>query len=155
MTGRTSAPPCRWQTAWMRRPCRAMAGLLLLLACGDAAVQEPVLGATWAPGTVGYGTARPSELFNGGVATGHVFDIVWDSWGDDPAVGHGIGYYSATGGSSSALEHPATVVAFDLGDCDGRNGYRQVRWFFVEQGQAIDLGGEPWYAICDALPTEG
>ena len=71
---------------------------------------------------------------------------------------HGTGYYAPPGlGANAATEQPATVVAFDLGECDGHRAYRQVRWFFVEQGDAVNLDGEPFKRIFairsdDALP---
>lgn len=127
----------------------SMALLCTLAACSWNSTEEPRLGVEWAPGQRGYGEIEPDEIFNGGVPTGHVFDVEWESWGDDQAIAHGTGYHEQPGcGSACALARPATVVAFDLGECDGHRAYRQVRWFLVEEGESVDLGGDPWYDIC-------
>jgi hypothetical protein len=101
-------------------------------------------------GAVGFGEVEPDEISYGGVPTGRVFGIVWESWGGDEAVGHGTGYLAPDGaGSAAAIERPATVVAFKLGDCAGDRAYLDVRWFFEEDGQEIDLSVPATYNICD------
>lgn len=109
---------------------------------------DPTVGVAWANGTEGYGEVAPVKIYNGGVPTGSVFDIEWENWGGDTAIGHGTGYYETGTFAAGALAEPATVVAFDLGQCDGQLAYRQVHWFFTGKGEEIDLSGEPNYDIC-------
>ena len=132
---------------------RALVALALVIAAGCSGrggdgAGVPVLGRYWGA-TRGYGTAAPNEIFNGGTRTGLVFDIEWESWGDETAIGHGTGYLAPPGiGANGAAEEPATVVASDLGDCNGVYAYRDIRWFFVEAGESISFDGEPWYDTC-------
>jgi hypothetical protein len=101
-------------------------------------------------GAVGFGEVEPGEISYGGVPTGLVFGIVWESWGGDAAVGHGTGYLAPDGaGAAASVERPATVVAFQLGDCAGDLAYLDLRWFFEEDGDEIDLSGPATYNICD------
>ena len=101
-------------------------------------------------GALGFGEVEPPEIGYGGVPTGRVFDIEWQSWGSDEAIGHGTGYMeTAGGGAASSVPRRATVIAFGLGDCDGDPAYLDVRWFFEEDGDKIDLSGPAAYNICD------
>src|SRR5579872_2840325 len=42
------------------------------------------------PFSEGWGTVRPSRIFNGGDPSGLVTQIHWTSWGGSVAVGHGL-----------------------------------------------------------------
>ena len=87
----------------------------------------------------GFGTVKPSEIFNGGDPTGMVSHIVWESWGGPEAVGIGTAEYVKPSQSvAEGKEEPATVVAFDLGSCNGRIMYRAVEWYFSQHGQTFD-----------------
>ncbi|WP_152628276.1 hypothetical protein [Streptacidiphilus neutrinimicus] len=99
----------------------------------------PVLGALWAPGVQGYGRARPAGLSNNGDPTGIVTDLRWSSWGGARADGTGTAEYVAAGQSvAQGSAQQATVVAFDLGTCDGRTAYRAIEWYFPGKGQHFD-----------------
>lgn len=101
--------------------------------------QKVVLGREWGPTQVGYGAARPREVFNGGDPTGHLWDIDWASWGSSRAIGHGMGFYTGDVQYIAAgRREPATVVAFDLGACEGKTMYRRIEWFFPEYGGRWD-----------------
>ncbi|SEL84968.1 hypothetical protein [Streptacidiphilus jiangxiensis] len=96
----------------------------------------PVLGAVWASGVRGYGTARPSGLDNGGDPTGIVTGLTWSSWGGSSADGTGTAEYVAPGQSvAQGSEERAKVVAFDLGTCHGKTAYRAIEWYFPGKGQ--------------------
>lgn len=154
------------QTARMHR-LAAVAAVLVLAAtgCGDddgnatattttiptSSSDAPTLGKDIGfSSAVGFGEVEPDEIGYGGVPTGRVFGIEWESWGDDEAVGHGTSYLAPDGsGAASSVERPATVVAFRLGDCAGDPAYLDVRWFFEEDGEPIDLTGPATYNICD------
>jgi len=85
--------------------------------------------------TQGYGSVRPSTISNGGDPTGIVTDVSWTSWGGSQAVGTGTGYYDPPGVPvSNAIKEQATVVAFDLGTCDGRYMYQAIEWYFPASG---------------------
>jgi hypothetical protein len=101
----------------------------------------PVLGqlaGTFARGQ-GFGQVRPGTVFNGGDPTGLVTGITWSSWGASTASGTGTsdyvgpGQYVATG-----TQEPVTIVAFNLGTCDGKLMYQAVEWYFPQHGQTFD-----------------
>ena len=87
----------------------------------------------------GFGEARPATLFNGGDPTGLVTGITWSSWGGSTATGKGPsdyvgpGHYVATG-----TQETVTIVAFDLGTCDGKLMYQAVEWYFPQHGQSFN-----------------
>lgn len=85
--------------------------------------------------TKGYGTARPSTIFNGGDPTGLVTRVTWSSWGGPRAVGTGMSYYDPPDKPvSESVREKAVVVAFDPRTCDGTYMYEAVEWYFPESG---------------------
>jgi hypothetical protein len=87
----------------------------------------------------GFGQVKPTTVFNGGDPTGLVSGVAWKSWGGATATGTGISDYvgpdqSVAGGS----QEPASVVAFDLGTCDGTLMYQAVEWYFPQHGMTFD-----------------
>lgn len=103
----------------------------------------PVLGqpaGVFAHGA-GFGLVRPARIFNGGDPTGLVTGIAWGSWGGASATGTGTSEYVASGQPVAAgREEAATVVAFDLGTCDGKLMYQAVEWYFPQHGQSFRPG---------------
>jgi hypothetical protein len=86
----------------------------------------------------GFGQVKPSKIFNGGDPTGLVSHVVWSSWGGAQARGTGTSDY--VGPNQPVLdgtEESATVVAFDLGTCDGKLMYQAVEWYFPQHGQSL------------------
>jgi hypothetical protein len=115
------------------------AGVAPTQAAPTAASPRPVLGTTWASGVQGYGHARPSGLNGGGDPTGIVTNLTWSSWGGASAKGTGLAEYVAPDQSvAQGTEEKATVVAFDLGTCNGKKAYRAVEWYFPGRGQHFD-----------------
>jgi hypothetical protein len=113
---------------------------LAAYAAGATNAQEPILGHFWPPDSKGYGTVRPTTIFNGGDPTGLVSHIRWHNWGKPLAVGIGEGDYVWPGlgvadGSTAAV---ARIVAFDLGTCDGKLMYREVEWYFPRYGERFN-----------------
>jgi hypothetical protein len=110
----------------------------------------PVLGRVWHPGIgqTGYGEVRPTAIFNGGDPTGRAQDVRWDSWGVDRAIGHGTAEYLKPNQivADGSFE-PATLVAYDLGDCHGRIAYRALTWYFPEHGGHFD--SRDGWNVCD------
>jgi hypothetical protein len=89
----------------------------------------------------GFGQIRPTTVFNGGDPTGLVRGITWSSWGGSTATGTGTSDYVGPNQTvAGGTEESATIVAFDLGTCDGKLMYRAVEWYFPQHGQAFDPG---------------
>ncbi len=87
----------------------------------------------------GFGQVRPPKIFNGGDPTGLVAHVVWKSWGGAQAIATGISEYVGPNQSNaSGTEEAATVVAFNLGTCDGKLMYRALEWYFPQHNQAFD-----------------
>jgi hypothetical protein len=87
----------------------------------------------------GFGQVRPAEVDNGGDPTGLVTGITWKSWGGATATGTGTGSWDPPGQPVAAsLPQPATIVAFNLGTCDGKLMYQAVEWYFPQHGQAFN-----------------
>jgi hypothetical protein len=108
---------------------------------------EPTLGRAWAPNTQGYGTVRPVKVFNGGDPTGRIWDIAWSSWGQEQASGTGTAYWEAPGASvAESVPAPATIVAYNLGTCDGQLMYQAAKWYFPAKGESFNPAGH--YNIC-------
>jgi hypothetical protein len=86
----------------------------------------------------GYGQVKPSKIFNGGDPTGLVTDVVWSSWGGAQVTGTGTAEYLRPNQAVlQGKEEPATVVAFDLGTCDGKLMYQAIEWYFPQHGQSF------------------
>ena len=98
----------------------------------------PTLGTAWAFPGKGYGTVRPSEIYNGGDPTGLVTNVHWQSWGGPTAIATGMSSDPGNGIVADAVERQATVEAFDLGDCNGKLMYRAIEWYFPSDGQKFD-----------------
>jgi hypothetical protein len=103
-------------------------GVVLALTTPAGASTNPVLGAKSfaAPDGNGFGTAEPSEIFNGGDPSGLVTQIKWTGWGNPTAIGHGLnpifkphgGYYR----KPARIELRATA----LGKCGSRRAYMKL-----------------------------
>jgi hypothetical protein len=86
----------------------------------------------------GFGQVKPSRIFNGGDPTGLVTGVVWSSWGGAQATATGTSdYVGPNQAVLSGTEETATVVAFNLGTCDGKLMYQAVEWYFPQHGQSF------------------
>ena len=88
-----------------------------------------VLGsASFAPNGNGFGTAQPSEIFNGGDPSGNVSQIQWTGWGS--SIAHGIGMSSIFMPQGGYYPQLVTIQlrAEDLGSCTpgGPSAYRKL-----------------------------
>ncbi len=82
---------------------------------------------------------RPAVIDNGGDPTGRVTDVQWQSWGGSQATATGTSLYVAANQIVAAgTEETATVVAFNLGTCQGKAAYNAIEWYFPDHGQAFD-----------------
>jgi hypothetical protein len=100
-------------------------------AATSVAAAGPVLGATFLE-SEGFGHARPRALAYAGTLTpAFTFKIRWSNWGAAQAVGIGKGVYPLP--NKPLAEDPIKtkkLVAYDLGQCNGRLAYRKMRWWF-------------------------
>lgn len=88
---------------------------------------------------LGFGQVRPSEIFNGGDPTGRIQMVTWSSWGGSEARGLGMSdYVTGTESVAGGTEESATIVAFNLGSCHGRDMYRSVEWYYPQHGERFD-----------------
>jgi hypothetical protein len=100
----------------------------------------------------GFGHVKPSTVYLGGVESGLVQHIHWQSWGGARATGTGVGWYVGPGQSDAGgSEQSATIVAFALGQCGGRRAYDAVEWYFPQHGEHFNSG--PHINACGHLPS--
>jgi hypothetical protein len=124
-----------------------LVALVMAGAPSASADPQPTLGRAWAPGVVGYGTVRPARVFNNGDPTGDIWGITWSSWGGEQATGTGTSYWVPPGaGVAASVKEPATIVAYNLGNCNGQLMYQAAKWYFPGKGEAFDPAGH--YNIC-------
>ncbi len=135
----------------VRRTFAVLAAVLAM--AGSAAVPsaaadpQPTLGRALTPNQQGYGTVRPAKVFNGGDPTGMIFDITWSSWGGPQATGTGTAYWDPPGAAvAESVAEPATIVAYNLGSCNGQLMYQAVDWYFPGQGESFNP--DDTYNIC-------
>jgi hypothetical protein len=108
---------------------------------------EPTLGQVWGQNQEGYGTVRPAKVFNGGDPTGMIWNISWSSWGGAQATGTGTANWEPPGAAvADSVSRPATIVAYNLGTCNGQLMYQAVDWYFPTEGQSFNPRGH--YNIC-------
>ena len=125
----------------------AIAAVAGIAACARLPKPVPLLGVVWGPYQSGWGTSRPSEVFNGGDPTGRITNVTWQSWGSPEAVGHGTSYYvSPTAAVLTGEFEPATIVAWDLGTCLGHRAYLRAAWYFPTKDEKLDRTTS--YDIC-------
>jgi hypothetical protein len=101
---------------------------LAATAASAGAAANPVLGAKAfaAPSGTGWGTAEPSEIFNGGDPSGSVHEIEWSGWGNPSAIGYGLNpIFKPHGGY---YREPARIElrATGLGKCGKRAAYTKL-----------------------------
>lgn len=97
----------------------------------SAAATSPTLGVLIPERCLGCGEVRPSRLAILGYSRGgFVFqevefsNVSWRSWGASRVRGSGEAFYTGPGETGAV-----TLVAFDLGLCDGSSVYQRLQWF--------------------------
>lgn len=116
-----------------------------------SAAGGPLLGsAAWVgalgfagDGVEGFGEVAPAAInAAGGNAPGsYVISISWSNWGAPQAMGQGQSTYVSNPNAplSDATQATFTVVAFDLGSCNGGPpAYEEVEWYFPGDGGTFD-----------------
>ena len=98
-----------------------VAVLLVAASCAVAngAGLQPVLGKAklTGPGSIGWGTVRPSVIYNGGVPSGRAWRLHWSNWGAPATTARGLTWlYRPQGGY---FTKPGTVElkAYHLARC--------------------------------------
>ncbi|HEY2651224.1 MAG TPA: hypothetical protein VGI50_04835 [Solirubrobacteraceae bacterium] len=94
----------------------------------------------------GFGVARPSAINFNGDPTSFIRKIRWSSWGGNQAVGHGSAGFVWPGFAvaDGTRYVSATVVAFDLGTCDGHPAYQREEWYFPQYGETFAEASAGW-----------
>jgi hypothetical protein len=97
----------------------------------------------------GFGTAHPSEIFNGGDPSGRVTKIHWTSWGASVATGSGLNAIFKPHGGYYAQLVTIEMRAYDVGRCTphGALAYRKLS-VRVPSRPGGPLG--PWFAWAGA-----
>lgn len=100
--------------------------LAVVLAASAAAMGGPVLGSRqfYKPGaTIGWGTAHPKEVYNGGDPSGDVTHIRWRDWGAKVIYGQGLTHTFKPHGGYYRQMVPIELKASRLSRCS-RHGPR-------------------------------
>lgn len=98
---------------------------------GVPGVSAPTLGQPWAPTQQGFGQVMPWTFYAGGDPTGSVTSVTWTSWGGPTATGTGTAEYVGPGQTvASGVLRPATLLASNLGLCQGKLMYQRISWSF-------------------------
>lgn len=129
--------------------------VLVVPASGALASILPTLGLKRASTNwgAGFGAIRPSAINFNGDPTSFISKIHWRSWGGSRAVGRGIAGFVWPGFAvaDGTRYDGATVVAFDLGTCDGHAAYRREEWYFPQYGETFSPAAAGW-DICTGKP---
>jgi hypothetical protein len=102
---------------------------LLAVGAAQAAPGRVVLGKkNLLPYSQGWGTARPSVVFNGGVPSGKAWNLVWDGWGSRAATARGLTWIYRPGGGYYAKPAAIELRASRIGRCtaDGPRAYTHL-----------------------------
>lgn len=96
-----------------------------ILAASAGAASSPVLGskAFAASDGKGFGTAEPSEIFNGGDPSGSVTKIHWTGWGNPSSIGYGLNPIFKPGGGYYGKLARVDLRATELGKCGAKAAY--------------------------------
>ncbi len=136
----------------------ALVALGVVQASGALAGTVPTLGlkrasANWG---AGFGAIRPSAINFNGDPTSFISKVHWSSWGGSRAVGHGIAGFVWPGFAvaDGTRYVGATVVAFDLGTCDGQPAYKRQEWYFPQYGETFSPASAGWNICTGKLLRE-
>ena len=66
---------------------------------------------------VGWGTAHPRRIFNGGDPSGEAFDLTWRSWGNSTTTARGLTWVFTPHGGYYRKPLPIELRAFKIGRC--------------------------------------
>lgn len=104
-------------------------GLLAASGTDAGAGPAPLLGSHhFAPMGTGFGTVRPSHIFNGGDPSGTVDHLRWKTWGGASAIGYGLNPEFKPEGGYYAKPGRIEMRASNLGECRGHVAYRRLQF---------------------------
>jgi len=107
-----------------------MAALLTVAVSRAASPGTVVLGSSVyaGPSGAGWGTPHPSEIFNGGDASGLATHIKWSDWGGGVARGRGVNAILKPNGGYYGKLVSIELRAYDKGQCTahGAIAYRRL-----------------------------
>jgi len=92
---------------------------------------------------IGWGTARPSTVHNGGSPSGMIKNIRWASWGGATAEGRGETFVYDPGGGYAEELAPIRLRAHEIGNC-GPSGPPAYRQLSVSRAAYPGDPFEPW-----------
>ena len=144
----------KWRRAQVQAHRRAggAAAIALVFAIaatpGASGAGNVVLGsrAFALPDGSGWGTARPSRIFNGGDPSGLVSDIHWNSWGGGSATGSGLtSIFKPAGGYYRQLVRVELRV-YAIGRCssDGPRAYTRLEFRVPSPARRSWRAWMPW-----------
>ena len=95
---------------------------------------------------VGWGTARPPVIFNGGVPNGKAWKLRWTGWRTTAALAHGLTWIYRPQGGYYARPGAIELRAYRIGRCTARGPLAYTR---LQVREAAKPGGplgrwEPW-----------
>lgn len=104
------------------------AAIAATVAASAGAATSPVLSSKsfTAPYGEGFGTAEPSEIFNGGDPSGEVTKIHWTGWGNPAAIGYGLNPIFKPHGGYYRKPARIELRATELGKCGKRAAYTRL-----------------------------
>jgi hypothetical protein len=112
------------------------------------AVSPVVLGSRrfYAPGSRGFGTARPRTIYNGGVPSGLVSRITWTGWGSSQAFGRGLTSIYKPGGGYYRQRVTIRLRAYSVGTCpaEPQLAYRRLAYRVPSRPGAPLQGWRYW-----------
>jgi hypothetical protein len=121
----------------------AGSGEAIAMTAGSAASSHavPVLGSKkfdTMPDAVGYGTAHPKRIFNGGDPSGDAYHLRWATWGAATSLGHGKTYVFKPSGGYYKDPGRIELKATGLGHCTAKGplAYRHLHVRVAGPGKA-------------------
>ena len=93
--------------------------MVLSLPAASAGPAAPVLGRWMLTGryAVGWGTAHPPLIFNGGDPSGKAWHLHWSGWGDGAATAYGLTWVARPKGGYFAKPGTIEMRAYRLSQC--------------------------------------
>ena len=121
-------------------------GLTLGSAHANAGSREVVLGKRNLTGkyAIGWGTAHPRIIFNGGDPSGKAWNLRWSNWGDGSPTGRGLTWVARPNGGYYDQPGAIEMRAYRLGQCvaGGNPAYTRLAVRVARPGGAFGH----WYA---------
>jgi hypothetical protein len=99
---------------------------LVALTAAEPATALVLGGKSYMPHGRGWGTEKPSLIFNGGAPSGLVDQIRWRNWGASVATARGRTSIYKPGGGYYSKKAAIKLRAYSIGTCEGRLAYTRL-----------------------------